>query len=56
MKEQLDIVKQEDIYIVFLKHQDRNIVGCRWAYKIKQDATGNIMHHKACLVAQGYSQ
>ena len=35
---------------------DRKAVGCRWVYKIKRDSTGNLLKHKARLVAQGYSQ
>jgi hypothetical protein len=33
-----------------------NIVGCRWVFTVKRDATGNITRYKARLVAQGYSQ
>ena len=33
-----------------------NIVSCRWVYALKKDAMGNIVHYKARLVAQGFSQ
>ena len=34
----------------------QNIVGSKWVFKLKRDAGGNINHHKARQVAQGYSQ
>ena len=33
-----------------------NIVGCRWVFRLKQDASGAIVRYRARLVAQGYSQ
>jgi hypothetical protein len=35
---------------------DANIVGSKWVFCTKKDATGNIIRYKARLVAQGYSQ
>jgi len=34
----------------------KNIVGCKWVYRLKQKADGSIDKHKACLVAWGFSQ
>lgn len=34
----------------------RKAVGSRWVFKLKKDAAGNVIRHKARLVAQGYSQ
>lgn len=34
----------------------RKVVGCRWVFKLKRDAAGEVTKHKARLVAQGYSQ
>jgi len=33
-----------------------NIIGCKWVFKIKRNAAGEIDKYKACLVAKGYSQ
>uniref|UniRef100_A0A0A9C504 Reverse transcriptase Ty1/copia-type domain-containing protein n=1 Tax=Arundo donax TaxID=35708 RepID=A0A0A9C504_ARUDO len=31
-------------------------IGLRLVYKLKKDAAGNVVRHKACLVAKGYVQ
>jgi len=33
-----------------------NIIGSKWVLKAKKDAVGNIVHYKARLVTQGFSQ
>ena len=33
-----------------------NVVGSKWVFRTKKDAAGNVVCHKAQLVAQGYSQ
>ena len=34
----------------------KNLVGCKWIFKLKKHVDGSIARHKACLVAQGFSQ
>ncbi|VVA38623.1 Hypothetical predicted protein, partial [Prunus dulcis] len=34
----------------------KNIVGCRWVYRIKKNSDGTLARYKARLVAQGFSQ
>ena len=34
----------------------RNLVGCKWIFKIKRHSDGSIARHKARLVAKGFSQ
>ncbi|KAJ6422482.1 hypothetical protein OIU84_027443 [Salix udensis] len=34
----------------------RNLVGCKWIFQLKRHVDGSIAHHKARLVAQGFSQ
>jgi hypothetical protein len=31
-------------------------VGCKWVFRTKRDASGNVVRYKARLVAKGYSQ
>ena len=33
-----------------------NIVGSKWVFRAKKDAAGNVVHYKARLVTQGFSQ
>jgi len=33
-----------------------NIMGSRWTYQLKHNANGDIVHYKAHLVAQGFTQ
>ena len=35
---------------------DRKPIGCKWVFRLKHDADGCIVKHKARLVAQGFSQ
>ena len=36
--------------------KDRKAVGCKWVFKTKRDASGEVVHHKARIVARGFSQ
>jgi histone deacetylase 1/2 len=36
--------------------KSKNIIGCKWVYKIKRKADGTIDSYKAHLVAKGYNQ
>lgn len=35
---------------------NRNIINCRWIYKLKYDPQGNIDKYKERLMAKGFSQ
>jgi hypothetical protein len=34
----------------------RNVVGCKWVFKLKRKAGGSVERHKAHLVAKGFHQ
>jgi len=56
MQEELDSLKQNEVWEIVPTPTDRKLVGCRWVFKIKTDAQGNLTRYKARLVAKGYSQ
>ena len=56
MDEELEALKAYKSWEVVDTPKGVNIVGCRWTFVVKCDATGNIVRYKARLVAQGFSQ
>lgn len=38
------------------KPKDKNIIGCKWVYKVKRKSDGTIDRYKARLVAKGFKQ
>ena len=39
-----------------LEEQGKNIIDCKWVYKIKRKSDGTIDRYKARLVAKGFKQ
>lgn len=35
---------------------EKNLVSCKWLFKIKRNANGTVARHKARLVSRGFSQ
>ena len=36
--------------------KDKNVIGCKWVYKVKHNSDGTVSRYKARLVAKGYAQ
>jgi len=34
----------------------KKTIGCKWVYKIKYHSDGSVEHHKATVVAKGFTQ
>lgn len=56
MKEEFASLRNSQTWEVVKPPEGANIVKCKWTYKIKRDAEGNLKQFKARLVACGYSQ
>ena len=56
MQEEINALHAQGTWdLVPLPHA-KNLVGCKWIYRIKKNADGSIARHKARLVAKGFSQ
>lgn len=49
------LMKQETLSLVPLP-PNKNLVSCKWIFKLKKNANGFVARHKTCLVAKGFSQ
>ena len=56
IEEELKVLKEAGTWEVVDVPKDANIVGLKWVFKAKKDASGNVIQYKACLIAQGFSQ
>ncbi|RVW91359.1 Retrovirus-related Pol polyprotein from transposon RE1 [Vitis vinifera] len=56
MDDEIHALKKNDTWVLVPRPQHHNVVGCRWIFKTKLHSDGSIERHKACLVAQGFSQ
>lgn len=56
MKDEMDSLKANDVWELVSPPTGRKVLGCKWVYKVKVNAEGNVERHKARLVAQGFSQ
>ncbi|KAM2957559.1 hypothetical protein FF2_024519 [Malus domestica] len=56
MKEELSALSKQGTWSLVPLPTHKNLVGCKWIFKIKKHVDGYIARHKARLVAQGFSQ
>ncbi|CAM8959580.1 unnamed protein product [Rhodiola kirilowii] len=57
MQEELEEFARKGMYGILVPIPDGvNVIGTKWIFKNKSDASGNITRNKARLVAQGYTQ
>lgn len=56
MKDELNSLKKIGTWDLVNIPDGRKPIGCKWVFKIKTDASGNIKKYKARLVAQGFNQ
>ena len=56
IKVELDVLKKAGTWGVVERPRGRNVVECKWVFRIKKDAAGQIERYKARLVAKGFTQ
>ena len=56
MQEELEQFMRNDVWRLISRPKDTNVIGTKWIFKNKSDASSNITRNKARLVAQGYTQ
>lgn len=56
MQEEYDALIKQHTWSLVPLPPDKNLVSCKWIFKLKRHADGTIARHKARLVARGFSQ
>lgn len=56
MEAEIKTLEQNQTWIVQPLPLSKNLIGCKWVYKIKYHSNGSIERNKARLVAKGYNQ
>ena len=56
MQEEYDSLMANGTWELTPLPKNRQSVGCKWVFRTKRDASGNVVRYKARLVAKGYSQ
>ncbi|KAM1116115.1 hypothetical protein ACFX19_006777 [Malus domestica] len=56
MQEEIDALHSQQTWSLVPLPRDKNLVGCKWVYRMKKNADGTVARYKARLVAKGYSQ
>ena len=56
IKEEIAMLKAAGTWRLEELPPGANVIGSKWVFKAKKDASGRVVHYKACLVTQGFSQ
>jgi transposase InsO family protein len=56
MNEEFEALQQQGTWVLVPQPPSKNIVGCKWVYKLKYNSDGTIARYKARLVAKGFHQ
>jgi hypothetical protein len=56
MQEEYDALQRQGTWSLVPPPPSKNIVGCKWVYKLKHNSDGSISRYKARLVAKGFHQ
>lgn len=56
MKAEIDAIERNGTWKLTELPKGQKVIGLKWIFKLKKDANGEIVKHKAKLVAKGYAQ
>ncbi|KAM1070145.1 hypothetical protein TB1_002021 [Malus domestica] len=56
MQEEIDALHHQHTWSLVHLPPNKNLVGCKWVFKLKKNSDGTVARHKARLVAKGFSQ
>jgi len=56
MKSEYQALMKNKTWHLVPRPKGKNIIGCKWVYKVKRKADGTIDRYKARLVAKGFKQ
>lgn len=56
MNQEMESVEENKTWILTEQPPGRKAIDLKWIYKLKRDATGEVVKHKARIVAKGYVQ
>lgn len=56
MEEEIRMIEKNQTWELVKRPLNKNVVGVKWIYRLKTDANGNTVKHKARLVARGFTQ
>ena len=54
MKEELDAMESNNTWFVVKLPNGKQLISCRWIYKVKYNPDGSVSRYKARLVFQGF--
>jgi histone deacetylase 1/2 len=56
MEEEHDALLRNNTWHLVPSSSSRNLIDCKWVYRVKKRADGTIDRYKACLLAKGFKQ
>ena len=56
MNEEMAALDENETWDLVPLPKSKNVIGCKWVYKVKHNSDGTVSRYKARLVAKGYAQ